>query len=119
MAYKNNERVSLLKLFLQKFIVSKGQRCIGSFQLVAAFFCVAVSEFMNLASVTYCTIMSMLPVRTPVASQMASYLFTDSVTSVALVPYTPAWITETCPVVCGLVNGPATLICCIIFASSH
>ena len=120
MAYKNNKRVSLLKLFLQKFIVSKGQRCMGSLQLVAAFLCVAVSESTNLASVTSCTIRNVRPVTTPVAPQTASYPFADFSTSVAIfVPCTPAWMTETGLVAYGLVNVLATLNCSIVFASSH
>ena len=118
MAYKNNKRVSLLKLFLQKFIVSKGQRCIGSLQLVAAFLFVAVFEFKNLASVTYCRIRNALPVIIPVAPETPSYPFTDSSTCVAIfVLFTQ--VLKTYLFAYGLVNGLATLICSIVFASSH
>ena len=118
MAYKNNERVSLLKLFLQKFIVSKGQRCMGSLQLLAAFLFVAVFEFKNFASVTYCRIKNALPVIMPVAPKTPSYPFTDSSTCVAIfVLFTQ--VLKTYLFAYGLVNGLATLICSIVFASSH
>ena len=83
-----------------------------------AFLCVAVSEVMNLASVTSCTIRNALPV--PVALPIASYFFTDFSTSVAIfVPCTPAWTSKTGLVAYGPVNEPATLNCSIVFASSH